>query len=210
MEKTVIRTSTLNLKSNHRENKPLKWKTNQTIKQVKAIKKPIHTGVHPKHLKGIRIEVMLDDGTKNDKLAWYNGIVTQTYDEFTVQWKCEDGEVIDHLNLERAQWNVLPMTSVKHGQLMRRIIAMGRKRKHLYMRSPRKSRKHWHHQLMNTDLNKIKEHYRNAVRRSRDFDMRTNKIDPTDTKRIRREQDREKDIRTRELDRGNTSPQSMT
>jgi hypothetical protein len=151
---------------------------------------------------------MLDDGTKNDKLAWYNGVVTQTYDEFTVQWKCDDGEVIDHLNLERAQWKVLPMTSAKHGQLMRRIIAMGRKRILPYIISPRKSRKHWHHQLMNTELTEIKNHYRNAVRRSRDSEIRANEIDPTDTKKIRREQDREKDIRTRELERGKTSPQS--
>jgi anaerobic selenocysteine-containing dehydrogenase len=210
MEKTVIRTSDQNLKTHHRESNTLKRKRNQTIKPVKAKQKTIYAGAHPKHLKGIRIEVMLDDGTKNDKLAWYNGLVTQTYDEFTVQWKCDDGEVIDHLNLERAQWKVLPMTSEKHGQLMRRIIAMGRKRKLPYMVSPRKSRKHWHHQLMNTDLISIKNHYRNAVQRSRDSEIRTNCIDPTDTKRIKREQDREKQIRIRELDRGNDSTGSTT
>ena len=102
------------------------------------------------------------------------------------------------------------MTSAKHGQLMRRIIAMGRKRKLPYMVSPRKSRKHWHHQLMNTDLISIKNHYRNAVQRSRDAEIRTNVSDPTDTKKIRREQDREKQIRIRELDRGNDSTGSTT
>jgi hypothetical protein len=146
----------------------------------------------------VRIEILLNDGNKETDLGWYEGTVTKVYDEFTIQWKCDDDEIIDQLNLIDTQWAVLPMNNAQEFLMNNRISAIKRKRK--VNISPRKSRKHWKQQLNDTELQSIKRRYKEALQQSRTHNKPT--LETKNTKHIIRGHERLKQVRKRERDRG--------
>jgi hypothetical protein len=151
-----------------------------------------------KYLNGVRIEILLNDGDKNTDLGWYEGTVTKVYDEFTIQWECDDGEILDQLNLVETQWKVLPMNEAQEFLMNNRISAIKRKRK--VNISPRPSRKHWNHQLQDTQLQSTKRRYKEAFQQSKTQTKSTSET--KNTKHIIRGHERLKQVRKRELDRG--------
>ena len=151
-----------------------------------------------KYLNGVRIEILLNDGNKETDLGWYEGTVTKVYDEFTIQWKCDDDEIIDQLNLIDTQWAVLPMNNAQEFLMNNRISAIKRKRK--VNISPRKSRKHWKQQLNDTDLQSIKRRYKEELQQSKTHNKPT--LETKNVKHIIRGHERLKQVRKRELDRG--------
>jgi hypothetical protein len=201
MEPRTIRASqTLSPPNKKRTRHSLTSKIHQQKKQKKPDEHIPHWATTSTYLKGVRIEILLNDGTRETELAWYDGIVTAVHDAHTVQWKCDDGETIDQLNLTNAQWKILPMTEAKKFLINNRVKAMQPQRKRKRTRSPRESRKHWKKQLNDQHLQQIKLLYREAVQRSKRKDRSPGET--PDAKKTKRDHDRKKEDRKREIDRG--------
>jgi hypothetical protein len=171
-------------------------KKKQKHKQVRTPKWTTSTT----YLKGVRIEILLNDETKDTDLGWYEGLITEVYNENTVQWLCDDGETLDQIKLTDTQWEILPLNTAQEFLLNNRVRAMKRTRSAQRTTSPRISRKHWKAQLKDTTRQQIRRKYQDAFKRSR----QGNEVspEPKDAKKTKRDQDRRKRSRAREIDRG--------